>query len=152
MKEISSPSQRRVLVGQVHSAAEPVDSFAGEVYVCVLWATENGFSQAERRELATRLMQSGCRYLVCGGIDCEQWHDEADLAWVCLGLDAPAAIPTVMTTWHTGETEEEVISFAFNDTGFGGDAFTRFLVLVIGQDQARLNRIEWLVAAAVSRA
>jgi hypothetical protein len=70
---------------------------------------------------------------VCGGVGCEAWHDSVDLAWATDYADGnqPAE---VMTSWHTDESAAEVVWFFLMNTNFDHYAFTRFLILVIGDD------------------
>jgi hypothetical protein len=101
--------------------------------------------------VATALIKSGCRYIVCGGVKCEQWHDEADLAWVMLDLESGPdnGMPLVMTTWHPDESEEEVVDFALNSTNFEECEFRCCLVLIAGDDPAVHERICGLVKSAL---
>jgi hypothetical protein len=66
---------------------------------------------------------------VCGGKNCEAWHDDADMVVVILELDSGQELPMVMTTWHSDEPEEEVVFFAFNLTNFDQHDFRKYLVL-----------------------
>jgi len=90
-------------------------------------------------QIGNILIQSRCRYIVCGGLDCEQWHDDADLAWVELDIVSPGNAPHVMTTWHEGESPEQVARFAENNTNFDEHDFRCLLVLVIGEDASRVE-------------
>lgn len=38
---------------------------------------------------ASQLMKAGCRYAVCAGSECEDWHDAFDYAFVRDHLDEP---------------------------------------------------------------
>lgn len=137
-------------VDELRSAADFTCPFQGDFYVCVLWDCDSGFDSIQRRQLATALLSSGCRYAVCAGTECEVWHDDVDLVYVTQHLDDPPDKPEpfVMTTWHTGESEEDVIYFAFNCTNFDEHAFSHFLVLIVGRDPARKDRLERLVRTA----
>ena len=63
-----------------------------------------------REEMAFAVLHSTARYVVCGGDGCEEWHDLIDMAWAVDYVNdrAPAA---VMTTWHTEESEMDVVCF-----------------------------------------
>jgi hypothetical protein len=121
-----------------------------EAYVAVLWAAAtNKFDHAGRVQVATTLIKSGCRYVVCGGADCELWHDDADLAWLYRDLEPDPAssgsAPPFMTTWHTGQTEGEVLDFAVNCTNFDDHDFRPCLVLLIGPEPMRRGLWEELL-------
>jgi hypothetical protein len=72
------------------------------------------------------------------------------LAALSVELGPGQEMPTVMTTWHTGESVEDVVFFAFNLTNFDEHDFRKYLVLMIGHDPAGQNCIEGLIRA-VSR-
>lgn len=70
------------------------------------------------------------------GLDCSLWDDSIDFA----NIDKfdPEGIPDgqfVMTTWHDGETLEEVLFFArFNSlVSYDGKELSELLVLDMGQ-------------------
>ena len=139
MDGIITQYRRRVVLYKLSNPDNLLKSFDGEHFVAILWATDNTFGQKDRMQVAAALIQSGCRYIVCGGVDCEQWHDDADLAWVGLDLDSSGNTPHVMTTWHTNEATEDVIWFAKNNPTFGEHDFKSLLVLVVGEDASRVE-------------
>lgn len=51
------------------------------------------------------LLQAGCRYFVCYGLDSEQLHDRIDELIIDGGFD------DTITTWHNDESEQEVAEF-----------------------------------------
>ncbi|MCW1915716.1 hypothetical protein OJ996_19170 [Luteolibacter sp. GHJ8] len=80
-------------------------------------------------------MEAGCRYVVCGGQDCEDWHDAVDMAFVLANADEPGgadAAPLVMTTWHEKESPDEVAFHFIHLTDFEDVAFRNYLVLHLG--------------------
>jgi hypothetical protein len=59
------------------------------------------------------LLQSGCRYVMAWGPECEAWHDNVDR--VNIDDHSLAEIPDdkfVMTTWHDNESLESVFWYA----------------------------------------
>lgn len=83
----------------------------GAPYTCLLWDAVGAWGPAERAALARALLESGCRYVVCGGASCERWHDDVDeLAAERTALGGNDG-PFVGTTWHAGETPEDVAEF-----------------------------------------
>jgi hypothetical protein len=126
-------------------------SFSGHPYCCLLWDHEGRSGRESQAAVAHDLVSSGCRYVVCGGTNCEAWHDAIDDA--CITFDSSGKIvdgPLVMTTWHDGESPEEVAQFFIRCTGVGDIKFTRFLIVHVGRgpsdqalDQAvRANAVE----------
>jgi hypothetical protein len=84
-------------------AAEFRAPLEGPPYVCLLWASSSS-SVADRAVLTRALVASNCVYAVCGGVECEAWHDMVDEA-------AAEANRFVMTTWHSGESPEDLAHF-----------------------------------------
>ena len=105
-------------------------------YVCLIWATCQT-SLGLKWELASRLITSGCRYIVSGGAECEIWHDVSDEAYVYLTLDESFNLTEetlVVTSWHEDETIEEVTWFMTHLTGFDERKFDTYLIVQVGQD------------------
>lgn len=135
-------------MGASDSLATP---FGDEAYVALLWAADATFSEVARMKVVHALVDSGCRYIVCGGTNCERWHDEADLASVSLSTQSDSSrseMPVVMTSWHDGESIEEVVSFAANCTNSDNHDFKNFLVLIVGEGSARLTCAEQVSRAS----
>jgi hypothetical protein len=121
--------------------------FTGEEYVGLVWAADDTFDDATRMKVVGALIDSGCRYLVCGGVDCEQWHDDTDVAFASLEASSDADVPFVMTTWHYNESVEDVVFFATYCTSFDDYDFKCLLVLVVGKESERAD-----FAAQISQA
>ena len=112
-----------------------VSPLAAFPFPCLIWDHDSHCSQDQRVDITKALLASGCRYVVCGGTECEAWHDTVDLEWVREHLDEPddvQAAAHVMTTWHNSETPDEVAFFFVMNTNFDQHDFTRFLVVHIG--------------------
>lgn len=123
--------------------------FQGAVFPCMIWDHDGRFTDSQRGEVARRLLQAGCRYTVCGGQACEAWHDAVDEEFVQQHMNDAATTldgAHVMTTWHAGESPDEVALFFVLNTNFGDHDFDHYLVLHIGDSQARAE-----VDAAVRR-
>lgn len=63
--------------------------------------------------VSSQIINSGCRYVVAWGIDCEKWHDWIDetLLEAFEHNDIPEE-RDVMTTWHNGEPLSDAFWFA----------------------------------------
>jgi len=116
----------------------PVGPFA-----CMLWA-ERGIPAEHRRALCDQLLTSGCRYVVCGGIECEAWHDTADDSYRVIDPTGEASEALVMTTWHEGEPAKDVMFFLLNCTSFGDHNFEHYLILQIGRDLRQAKKLSTL--------
>ena len=123
----------------ISSARRLESPFNGGRFVCLLWThgVTRGVEQAS--ELLESLLDAGCRYFVCGGEDCEWWHDMADEHFVAKylnGTDAERDQNHVMTTWHANESPEDVAFFFVFNTSFDDVSFERFLVVHVGDEGA----------------
>jgi len=156
MTELSCGDGRRVRVCASAPDSEIALGFEGAPYAAVIWACEP-FEPRLRTEIANRLVFSGCCYIVCGGVDCKEWHDDADVAIMRMEASSPTSTDsaTVMTTWHWGKSEVGVLWYAFNctfdptTTGQSTeDGLLNLLILVASCDSATLGRLEALVKRA----
>jgi hypothetical protein len=127
----------------------PVDfvvPFGGETYPCLLWVHTPSFAPEDRYVLADLVTESGCRYAVCAGNECEALHDDIDSAYIQpFTQQDPEAEDRalMMTTWHEGESPDEVAEFFVWNTNFDEHDFRDYLVLHVGgmiQDQEVLNQ------------
>ena len=110
------------------------------MFPCLIWDHEGRFTDSERREVATALLEAGCRYAVCGGENCEAWHDTVDMAFEKLHLNDPEHVRDaehVMTTWHDRESPDDVALFFVFNTNFDTHDFASFLVLHVGNSDAK---------------
>lgn len=118
---------------------EFVSPFTGLPFPCSIWDHEGHFSHSDRFAVADALLESGCRYAVCGGQQCSAWHDAIDEEWIARHIDEPEEVQEaaqVMTTWHRGETPDDVAFFFVLSTIFDGHDFGQYLVLHVGSGPA----------------
>ena len=88
--------------------------------------------------VSERLVTAGCRYVMAWGEECESFHDAVDTASLERHkYDVPAE-HFIMTTWHNGETLENVFWFAQFCADFSYDEveLRKTLILHI----SRINR------------
>jgi hypothetical protein len=140
MERIASDRRRAFFLRAMEPDEELGSPFDG-AYPALVWATRPT-SAAQKRRLAEALIATGCRYVVCGGVECPAWEHAADLAYIQQDLPEPIADERfVMTTSHRGEPEGEVAFFFANNTNFDAHDFTRYLVLLIGDDPLTRERL-----------
>ncbi len=152
--EITTGDGRRILIRQLSEPDDLAIPFGGENFVAVIWAADGTAGETDRTTVVSKLIDAGCRYIVCGGVNCEQWHDDADLVWVNLDLQSDPSrseMPMVMTTWHNGEAADEVAVFAADCANFDEHDFRNYVVLIVGEDSARLACADQ-VCRAIQRA
>jgi hypothetical protein len=149
MERIASDAGRTFHLGVLIADEVPDPPFDGEPYPVLVWATRPT-TDARKQCIAQALIASGCRYVVCGGVESGTWEDAADDAY--LQQDLPDPVPDdrfVMTTSHPGQPEDEVAHFFVRATALHRE-FSRYLVLLIGADdpvQARLTAAIRVVVA-----
>jgi len=118
-------------------------------YKCLL-LIERVVEDDFRNLLSRSLVDSGCLYTMAWGLDCSLWDDSVDYATI--EKFGEGGIPDdqfVMTTWHTGDTLEEVVRFAKMDavSSYTDDSLTDLLVLDF-RDESRAEAIEELFKKA----
>jgi hypothetical protein len=107
--------------------------FPSQPYPCLVWDHKGSWQDTDRDVFARALIASDCRYAVCGGVFCEQWHDKIDLVFVQTVPDGESDARFIMTTWHSGEPPLEVAWFFAWNTPFDDHDFAKFLVIELGE-------------------
>lgn len=144
MKILARHGERDYRSESIASARRLESPFSGEQFACLLWNHGDARDVDRASALLESLLDGGCRYLVCGGDDCEWWHDMADELFVAKYLDSSEAEREenqVMTTWHADEPPEDVAFFFVFNTSFDDITFSRFLVLNLGSE-AKLSVVD----------
>jgi hypothetical protein len=111
--------------------AQPFD---GAAFPLLVWDHVGTTTGPERCDLARALIRGGCRYAVCGGLDCSEWEEAFDESSVMENVDAPDhGLPDslVTTTSHAGEDPDDVAFFFVRSTDFDR-RFESYLVLHVG--------------------
>ena len=147
MSDILGPSNKRFVFRTI-SPGDPLPRPFGDGrgFVCLIWDNQGGVADSNRERLATSLIAAGCRYAVCAGFECEVWHDAVDLAFLAQGLSEEEQDRRfVMTTWHDGESEDDVAFFFVLNTQHPEEEFDDYLVLQIGSDPQREARLRKLI-------
>lgn len=133
MEQIAVKGEKQVWFHDLPRPCHLDDPFAGEPYVCILFANDPSITPQERSDMSRRLVETGCRYAVCAGHECSAWDDAVD--WACLEMDqnfSPPDKSLVMTSWHADDSVAEVVHFGLMCTNFDQHDFRRYLVLSIG--------------------
>lgn len=121
---------------------KPFDTSSIEVkipFACLLYSNQDNVTHDEMMSVANWLVSSGCRYVVCAGLNCSEWHDTIDTADI---IRDPSTQNLIMTTWHENETIENVVWFSLNLTNFEDMAFENYLVLLIGDSKTIEEKIQ----------
>jgi len=113
---------------------------AGTPYPCLIWDHGAHLTDEARSILAGALLDSGCRYAVCGGVDCQSWENAVDVEFLKRHVDDSEQQlddSFVMTTSHQDEAPDDVAHFFVRNTNFDLHDFTHFIVLHIGDGPTR---------------
>ena len=119
-------------------------SFAGRHFPCLVWDHVGGTAFADKQAFAGLIMKAGCRYAVCAGSECSEWHDAFDLAFAQSVPEAQQDAEHVMTSWHEHEAIDDIAFFFVHTTNFDDHDFSQFLVLHLGDSPLRANVDEWV--------
>ncbi len=87
-----------------------------EAFPCLIYSSQET-DLAFKTMVASEIMGSGCQFVVCGGVECEQWHDVIDnsiMVAEMIGEHDPHK--TIMTTWHAGDGSDELAFFFIHTT------------------------------------
>jgi hypothetical protein len=139
MHLLAEHGNRRYFADQVGDLSCAVIGMEGEPFPCLVWDHKGGASPEGKMAFARQVMAAGCRYAVCAGLECEEWHDAFDFAFVQDHLDEPEEKQDeqfVMTTWHANQSVDEVAMFFVWNTDFDKHEFDRYLVLHLGTGRA----------------
>jgi len=109
--------------------------FSDVMFPCLIWDNDGHFTDAQRSAVARILLEVGCRYVVCGGENCDAWHIAGDTEFVQQHLDDTEELREtvhVMTTSFPDESPDDMAFFFVFYTNFDDHDFKRYLVLHIG--------------------
>ncbi len=129
LRHVARVADRDLWFGRVESAADLSVPFGGAAFLVLLFVADPSITDMVCNEIASALVQSGCRYAVCAGAGCDAWHDAVDLA--ALGSDPPRTAKDVMTTWHANESVDDVVEF-FLRTAYFEPFQPNYLVVQVG--------------------
>ncbi len=117
-------------------------SLFNEAFPCLIYSSQKTAYEFKIKA-ASKLIGTGCQFVVCGGIECEQWHDAVDesiSSAALIGEDVSSS--KIMTTWHAEESVDELAFFFIyttfrsgkdNQPSFFELDSTNYLVLQVGQ-------------------
>lgn len=134
MEQVASDGRRAFFLRMMAPGEQLGTPFGGEPYPVLLWATAET-SAAQKDALGADLIASGCRYVVCAGRESAAWEEAADEAFTAQDLtDEELRERMVMTSSLVGYPPDEAAFDFIHTTNFGAHDFTRYLVVMIGDD------------------
>ncbi len=130
---------RRLDAVSIAAPDDLVVPFEGVTFPCLVWDHDGSFDGERRAAVARALLDAGCRYAVCGGMQCQAWESSFDTEFIMGFEDSPDGWSDdehVMTTSHADETIDDVAFFFVCCTHFGPHSLTRYLIVHIGASPA----------------
>ena len=129
---------RKFTFARIDSAAELEPPVMNGLSPALVWNTTRDVKSEEVMSVMKKLMASGCRTIVAGGVECERWHGCADRQYlVQFPTKEEQDANLVITTWHTDKSPKEVMFFFVNCTFLDADTgFYDFFILQFGEDPA----------------
>lgn len=139
MKVVAEDKGKIYAVETIHEAGHLNLPFRAVLFPCLIWDHDGHFTREDRTIVARTLLQAGCRYIICGGMNCEAWHESVDEQFMLRCLNAPENVlqeTFVMTTAREGETPDDAAFFFVRCTNFDHHDFKHYLVLHVGTSDA----------------
>lgn len=141
MEQIASDGRRSVYLRVLQPDEPLAPPFGGAAYPALIWAALST-TPAQKEALCAGLIDGNCRYAVFGGDECAAWESCADEVFAAQDLtEGEFEERHVMTTSHPHESPEDVASFFLRCTTFDTHDFTRYLVVLIGEDAGVRERL-----------
>ena len=125
----------------IETIQKPYDTSSIEVkapFTCLLYSNQENVGNDEMMLIANWLVLSGCRYALCAGLKCKEWHDTIDTADITRD---PTIQNLVMTTSHKNEPIEDVVWSWLNLTNFEDITFENYLALLIDDSKTIEEKI-----------
>ena len=126
-----------------------ISPFGARQFVAWVIAEDVALSREEMYQISLGLVEAGCRFAACSGIECSIWDDAIDYAAMEIFPDTEHGEgPLVMTTWHDGQSMEEIADLIANWTSFEDFVSEHFLVVSVGgdSDQGALDSLNRALA------
>ena len=115
-----------------------ISPFEAREFVAWVIAEDAALNGEEMYQISLSLVEAGCRFAVCSGIECSIWDDAIDYAAMEIFPDTEHGEGTlVMTSWHENENLEEIANFVTHCTGFEEFVPNHYLVVSIGGNSGR---------------
>ena len=131
-----SNSKAQIQFSALERPYEFLSPFSGKEYAAMIWVVDTAVVVEEQASLSKQLVEQGCRYAVCAGHECSTWDDSIDIAFLDTDQNfQPPDERFVLTTWHEGESVEDVAEFFVLNTSFDNFVAKNFLVLFVGRDK-----------------
>lgn len=125
----------------------------GEEAYSLLLITLAAVPREEKNRIAAEITASGARYIVCWGLDCEDWHDTLDCAYLQTDENfAPPDERFVMTTWHDDEPLDAAVFHLWFCGMLDGACPRTVGIFVLGDSSDIRPAVKAAVASEISEA
>ncbi|MFN0006610.1 MAG: hypothetical protein ACKVXR_01780 [Planctomycetota bacterium] len=148
MEPIFSSPSRQAWATRLQRPFKLEAPFEGRSFALLLAVYDTTVTPEEQSDLSQQIVRQGCRYAVCTGHECSSWDDSID--WAHLETDPDFDPPDsgfVMTTWHEEDSIRDVAEFFVHSAKYDGFTPERFLVVLVGGDDAAYFRARHAVRA-----
>jgi hypothetical protein len=115
-------------------------------YVCLFWPDQI-YTSSNKYKYAEIILESGCRNVVCGGIESQEWECAFDEARKKLLL---VDDKLVLTSSHPHQSNKQVANYFVNSNGYMEKKITKLLFLYIGNSQELMQQIENSIVKEIS--
>lgn len=136
---------------RIEDAADFVKPFA-DSFCALIHVEEPNVAEDRQDAICQLLVDSGCRYSVSSGADCELWEETMDMILVMDEIDGK--LPKdyfIMTTSHPEDTLREVIDFfLFCAKSYENAPWTERIIVQVGGPAGLKESLLTLIREAVS--
>lgn len=120
----------------------PAELAEGGLHSVTIFIADPDVTPPEQSGLCDELVALRPYWAICGGHDCERWHDMLDESLVSLfapSYDVPDD-RLILTTWHTGASVQEVMDFTLLSMVGMEEGPCRRAILIIGDGDTEMRR------------
>ena len=142
MKLLATKDGQEVWLHELTKPYHLPTPFAGEHYVCILFANDESITIKEQAAVSDQLIGTGCNYAICAGHKCASWDDSVDWAYLATVDYKPDDETLVMTTWHENDSVEEVLHFGLISINLTAEVCPPTLILLVGAKDGLREEIQ----------
>lgn len=140
---------------QLHLTQSPAEPWRfipppGAGAYALLLITLAPVSREEKNRLAAEIIASDARNIACWGVDCEDWHDTLDEAYLATDENfSPPDERFVMTSWHAKESLDHAVFYLWFCGIIDDTVPTRVGIFILGDSPDIRSALERAVANEV---
>lgn len=120
----------------------------GEFFPCLIWAYST-VSTDNKKELITSLINSGCKFFICGDYDYQSWENAADDIIVSMALEKSLENPNFdnspMTTTYKGGPDVDAIFELLNITQIRDYSYKNYVIILVNPKTGDREKMEQII-------